>query len=74
MYAPDSVPNYRLGTTATYSCNAGFSLDLSAGCEKRTCVDDGDNDAEGVFNFRAPTCVCKSAEYILYIPARYKIH
>ena len=62
-YAPDSVSNYGLGTTATYSCNAGFSLDLSAGSETRTCVDDDDNDAEGVFNGQAPTCVCKSSGY-----------
>ena len=59
-YAPDSVPNYSLGTIATYSCNVEFSLDLSAGSETRTCIDDGDNDAEGVFDGQAPTCVCKS--------------
>ena len=59
-YAPDSVQNYSLGTVATYSCNAGFSLDLSDGSETRTCLDDGDSDAEGVFDGQAPTCVCKS--------------
>ena len=64
-YAPDSVQNYSLGTTATYSCNAEFSLDLSAGSATRTCVDDGDSDAEGVFNGQAPTCVGKSIGYIL---------
>ena len=64
-YAPDSVPNYSLGTTATYSCNAGFSLDLSAGSDTRTCVDDGDNGAEGVFTGQAPTCVRKSTEYTM---------
>ena len=62
-YAPDSVSNYSLGTTATYSCNTGYLLDLSTGSGTRTCVDDGDNDAEGVFNGQAPTCVRKSTEY-----------
>ena len=65
-YALDSIQNYSLGTTATYSCNVGFSLDLSAGSETRTCVDDGDNDAEGVFNGQAPTCVRKSTKYTGY--------
>ena len=64
-YEPDSVSNYSLGTTATYSCNTGFSLDLSTGSETRTCVDDGDNDAEGVFNSQAPTCVRKSTGYTI---------
>ena len=64
-YAPNSVANYSLETTANYSCNAGFSLDLSAGSETRTCVDDGDNDAEGVFDGQAPTCVRKSTEYTM---------
>ena len=65
MYSPDSVSNYSLGTTATYSCNTGFSLDFSAGSRTRTCVDDGDNDAEGVFNGQAPTCVRKSTKYTI---------
>ena len=64
-YAPDSISNYSLGTIATYSCNAGFSLDLSAGSEIRHCKDDGDNDTEGVFDGQAPTCICKSTEYIM---------
>ena len=64
-YAPDNVSNYSLGITATYSCSTGFSLDLSTGSETRTCVDDGDNDAEGVFNGHAPTCVRKSTQYTL---------
>ena len=59
-YSSTGAPNYSLGTTANYSCNTGFSLDLSAGSETRTCVDDGDNDAEGVFDDQAPTCVRKS--------------
>ena len=64
-YEPDSVSNYSLGTRATYSCNTGFLLDLSAGSETRTCVGDGDGDAEGVFNGQAPTCACKSTRYTI---------
>ena len=64
-YAPESAQNYSLGTIATYSCNVGFSLDLSGGSETRICVDDGDNDAEGVFNGQAPTCACKCLPIIL---------
>ena len=59
-YAPDNTPNYTLGTVATYACDAGFILDLSVGSETRTCIDDGDMDAEGVFDFQEPQCVRKS--------------
>ena len=55
-YATDNTPNYSLGTVATYGCNDGFILNLSVGSEMRTCIDDGDNDVEGVFNLMAPTC------------------
>ncbi len=57
-YALDTTPDNVLGTVATYACNPGFVLDLSPGVsEMRTCVDDMDNDAEGVFD---PRCVRKS--------------
>ncbi len=59
-YAPDTTPNYDLGTVATYACDAGFVLDLSlGGSMTRTCVDDEDNDAEGVFSGQAPRCIRK---------------
>ena len=45
---------------ATYACNAGYILDLSVGSETRTCIDDGDMDAEGVFTLQAPQCIRKS--------------
>ncbi len=52
--------NYGLDTVATYICNSGFRLDLAeGGSETRTCVDDMDNDAEGVFDRQAPRCVRK---------------
>ena len=59
-YSNTGTPNYPLTTVATYSCNAGFVLDLSVGSETRTCIDDGDNDAEGVFDMQEPACVRKS--------------
>ena len=52
VYNPDNVPPYDLGTVATYDCNAGFFLDFTVGTEMRTYVDDGDNDAEGIFDAR----------------------
>ena len=52
-YAPDTTPNYDLGTVATYTCNNGSSM---TGSETRTCVDD---DGMGVFMGNAPSCVCK---------------
>ncbi len=59
-YAPDTTPDYDLGTVATYACEAGFVLDLSlGGSEMRTCVDDNGLDAIGVFDRLAPRCVRK---------------
>ncbi len=56
-YTSDNTPNYDLGTVATYACDTGFVLDLSIGSVTRTCVDDLDNDAEGVFNKQGPRCI-----------------
>ena len=61
-YGVGMTPNYELGTVATYTCNSGFVLDFTGGgSETRTCVDDGDGDALGVFNGNVPSCVGKSA-------------
>ncbi|XP_064386632.1 sushi, von Willebrand factor type A, EGF and pentraxin domain-containing protein 1-like [Halichondria panicea] len=60
IYAPDTTPDYDLGTVATYACNAGFVLYLSlGGCEIRICVDDNGLDAVGVFDRQAPICIRK---------------
>ena len=60
IYSPDDTANYELGTVATYVCSSGFRLDFSqGGSETRTCVDDMDNDAEGVFDRLPPRCVRK---------------
>ena len=59
-YSTAGSPNYALRTVATYSCNAGFFLNTTVGSEMRTCIDDGDNDAEGIFDMQEPACVRKS--------------
>ena len=59
VYATDVIANFELGTTATYSCNEGYTLDLSIGVEVRTCIDGGDNNAVGVFSDQEPACVRK---------------
>ena len=57
-YYPDDTPNYALGTVATYSCDAGYVLDLSVGSVTRTCTDNGNvMDAIGEFDGQAPTCI-----------------
>ncbi len=68
-YAADITANYELGTVATYACNAGFFLDISAAdaSATRTCVDDNDNDAEGIFDRQAPRCVRKYISSLLAI-------
>ncbi len=60
-YAPDTAPNYDLGTVATYECDPGYFLDLSlGGCMTRTCVNDDGLDAIGDFSGQAPRCIRKS--------------
>ncbi len=57
VYATDVTPDFDLGTTATYSCNDGYTLAI--GDEVRTCIDEGENDAVGVSSGHAPACVRK---------------
>ena len=52
VYASDTSDPYDFGTTATHSCNMGFSL---VGVPLRTCGGDG-SSINGVFNGVAPTC------------------
>ena len=68
-YAPDTTPNYTLGTVATYSCNTGYVLDLSVGSRTRTCTEN-DNviNAIGEFSGEAPTCIGK-----LIVLQRYNV-
>ena len=53
-YSPDSGGNFTIGTTATYSCSAGFAL--VGGDSIRSCMDDDQVDTEGVWSGTAPTC------------------
>ncbi len=57
VYATDVTADFDLGTTATYSCNEGYTLDISTSVEVRTCIDDGNNNA--AFSGREPACVRK---------------
>ncbi len=54
-YSTDDGPNYVLQTTATYSCDEGFFLNVTE--NTRTCQDDDDDDDEGAWSDEAPTCV-----------------
>lgn len=60
-YDTDLTANYSLDTIATYTCNAGFFLDISGDNVSaiRTCIDDNDDDAQGIFDKQAPRCVCE---------------
>ena len=54
------MSNYDLGTVATYTCNDGYRLDITqGGSETRTCIDDLNGDAVGVFTNLPPRCVRK---------------
>ncbi len=55
-YSPDDIPDYDLGTEATYTCEAGFYLE---GNEVRVCMDDDGMDIIGAWSGQEPTCVRK---------------
>ena len=55
VYASDTTAPYYFGTTATHSCNPGYSL---FGDERRTCGGDG-SSITGEWDMIEPTCVCK---------------
>ena len=52
VYGSDTTDPFDFGTTATHSCNMGFSL---VGGSLRTCGGDG-SSINGVFDEVAPTC------------------
>ena len=52
VYASDTTAPYDFGTTATHSCNSGYSL---VGVEVRTCGGDG-SSVTGGWDSREPTC------------------
>ena len=53
-YAADMTSPYEIGTVATYTCNAGFSLDGAA--DTLTCADDDQLDTVGTWGGTEPTC------------------
>ena len=57
VYASDTTDPFDFGTTATHSCNMGFSL---VGGPVRTCDGDG-SSINGVFDGTAPTCERKNS-------------
>ncbi len=59
VYATDMSPDFELTTTATYCCIDDYFL---VGDEVRTCIDNNDNDADGVFTGQAPRCVRKCCQ------------
>ena len=52
-YAMDMTSPYEIGTVATFTCNAGFSLD---GANMLTCADDDQLDTVGTWGGTEPTC------------------
>ena len=52
MYAFDTSLDYDFGTTATHTCNSGYSL---VGVEIRTCGGDGTSTI-GEWNLSEPSC------------------
>ena len=53
-YATDMTSPYEFGTVATFTCNAGFSLDGAA--DTLTCADDDQLDTVGTWGGTEPTC------------------
>ena len=58
-YANDTTPQFEIGTVATHSCIAGYTL---VGDMTRTCEDDDQADIVGVWSGSAPTCERKQFE------------
>ena len=62
-YAADTITEFEIGTVATLTCNAGFSL---VGEMTRTCMDDDQADIVGVWSGSAPTCERKHFNLLFY--------
>ena len=52
-YDADTTPQFAVGTVATHSCDAGFTL---VGDMTRTCTEDNQADIIGAWNGSPPTC------------------
>ena len=53
VFSSDTTEPYSIGTTATHSCDSGFVL---SGSSERTCMQDDQEDAVGVWTNSAPAC------------------
>ena len=53
---------YEFGSVATYTCANGFYLEGEA---QRTCTFTDRISAFGVFDGKAPTCICKDPNIIV---------
>ncbi len=62
----DMVEPFALETVATYSCTAGFFLDVSNGNKVRTCINDNGMDVIGIWSDDPPICVRKLNSYTIY--------
>ena len=60
-YATDTTPEFAIGTVATHSCSAGFSL---VGAVTRTCMDDDQADIVGVWTDSDPSCERKFVSFL----------
>ena len=58
-YSADVTPDYDLGTEATYTCEAGFYINITEANQVRRCVDDDEIDAIGGWSGQEPSCDCK---------------
>ena len=72
-YSPDVIPYYKLGTEATYTCEAGFYINITEANQVRRCMDDNGMDAIGGWSGQEPSCVRKlSAKVCNYTLVLYK--
>ena len=56
-YATDMTPEFEIGTVATFTCNAGFSLNDAVAM--LTCADDDQMDNVGTWGGTEPNCLRK---------------
>ena len=59
----DMTSPYEIGTVATFTCNAGFSLNRAV--DMLTCADDDQLDTVGTWGGTEPPCLRKSIKKIL---------
>ena len=60
-FIPDMLSPFDIGTVATFSCNAGFSLNGSTAI--LNCTDDDQADTIGTWNGMEPSCLSKGLTY-----------